>query len=459
MSVDMYLRKSEDQASKVEKTSKDLTDKYDDLQKEISQFVNESELKGKAYDSGKQLFSTVIQPLTDSIKTLGDLTEQACSTFVDKYKSEVDTQSLKESELEEDIHELKQQIDDLNSISESTPPGNSLLIAAHHRMIESLENQKRDLEDKLNKLRIFNNESANIFKEVESFKQTVQQGIEQARTSWDSGTQTFNIPSTKELKWAKVTQQKAVEVQVNRVLKKLKEGLNLNRFEKNLVKDQIKNPSDKNFLTELKEYLSENKESIIRDLAIDTGASSIEFGGIGMQQLGGELNAYSGYSGPEGENSFVQVTNQSGNKMIKQGKSVVTIGKVGGAANTVFGFGMGMYDDLQDNKTVGESLAHNSLTTGAGIGGTVLVTGALASNPIGWTVLGGVAASTIASIAFDAAYQNNWFHVKDGTDWVGHRIDDGIDEFNDMVDRFKSNVGEGISNIKNMTNPIYWGVY
>ena len=31
MSVDMYLRISEDQASKVEKTSKDLTDKYDDL--------------------------------------------------------------------------------------------------------------------------------------------------------------------------------------------------------------------------------------------------------------------------------------------------------------------------------------------------------------------------------------------------------------------------------------------
>ena len=153
MSVDMYLRISEDQASKVEKTSKDLTDKYDDLKNAISQFVNESELKGKAYDSGKQFFSAVIQPLTDSIKILGDLTEQACSTFVDKYKSDVDTQSLKESELEEDIHELKQQIDELNSISESTPAGSSLLIATHHRMVESLENQKRDLEDKLNKLR------------------------------------------------------------------------------------------------------------------------------------------------------------------------------------------------------------------------------------------------------------------------------------------------------------------
>ncbi|MCY1569410.1 T7SS effector LXG polymorphic toxin [Staphylococcus pettenkoferi] len=454
MSIDMYLRNAEDQSSKVEKTSKDLTDKYDDLQNAISQFVNESELKGKAYDSGKQFFSTVIQPLTDSIKTLGDLTEQACSTFVDKYKSEVDTHSLKESELEEDIHELKQQIDELNSISESTPPGNSLLIAAHHRMVESLENQKRDLEDKLNKLRLFNRESANIFKEVESFKQTVQQGIEQARTSWDSGTQTFNIPSTKELEWTKVTQQKVLKVQVNKILQKLKEGLNLNRFEKHLVKEQIENPSDKNFLAELKEYLSENKESIIRDLAIDTGASSIEFGGIGMQQLGGEFNVYGGYSGPEGENSFVQITNQSGNKMIKQGKSVVTIGKVGGAANTVFGFGIGMYDDLQDDKTVGESLAHNSLTTGAGIAGGIVVTSLLTTNPIGWTILAGIAVSTVVTIFVDTAYQNNWFHLKDGTDWVGHQVDKGINEINNKIDKFENEIGQGI---KNMTNPRYWG--
>ncbi|ASE36979.1 T7SS effector LXG polymorphic toxin [Staphylococcus pettenkoferi] len=450
MSVDMYLRISEDQASKVEKTSKDLTDKYDDLKNAISQFVNESELKGKAYDSGKQFFSTVIQPLTDSIKTLGDLTEQACSTFVDKYKSEVDTQSLKESELEEDIHELKQQIDDLNSISESTPTDNSLLIATHHRMVEGLENQKRDLEDKLNKLRLFNNESVNIFKEVESFKQTVQQGIEQARTSWDSGLQTFNIPSTKELKWAKVTQQKAVEVQVKRVLKKLKEGLNLNRFDKNLVKDQIKNPSDENFFKELNEYLSENKESIIRDLAIDTGANSIEFGGVSMQQLGGEFNAYGGYSGPEGEHSFVQITNQSGNKMIKQGKSVVTIGKVGGAANTVFGFGMGMYDDLQDNKTVGESLAHNSLTTGAGIVGSFAATSLLTTNPIGWAVIGGIGFSIFA----DFAYQNNLAHVKDASDWIGHQVDKGINEINNKIDKYENEIGQGI---KNMTNPRYWG--
>lgn len=49
----------------------------------------------------------LLLPLTESIKTLGELTEQACNDFVDKYQSEVDSQSLKESELEEDIQELE----------------------------------------------------------------------------------------------------------------------------------------------------------------------------------------------------------------------------------------------------------------------------------------------------------------------------------------------------------------
>ncbi len=44
------------------------------------------------------------------MKTLSDLTKQACDNFVSRYTSEVDSISLKESELEEDIRSLSQQI-------------------------------------------------------------------------------------------------------------------------------------------------------------------------------------------------------------------------------------------------------------------------------------------------------------------------------------------------------------
>ena len=51
------------------------------------------------------------------MKTLSDMTEEACTTFVERYTQEVDNQSLKESELEEDINELKQRIALLEEIN------------------------------------------------------------------------------------------------------------------------------------------------------------------------------------------------------------------------------------------------------------------------------------------------------------------------------------------------------
>ena len=142
MSIDMYVGKSKGQSSDVESTVKSISSGYDSLQKGIMQFVGASELQGQAYDSGKQFFSTVIAPLTESIKTLGELTEQACNDFVDKYQSEVDSQSLKESELEEDIQELEKQISQLEAMNASLKhktSKNSHLLSGNHQMISSLE--------------------------------------------------------------------------------------------------------------------------------------------------------------------------------------------------------------------------------------------------------------------------------------------------------------------------------
>ena len=416
MSVDMYLRISEDQASKVEKTSKDLTDKYDVLKNAISQFVNESELKGKAYDSGKQFFSTVIQPLTDSIKTLGDLTEQACSTFVDKYKSDVDTQSLKESELEEDIHELKQQIDELNSISESTPAGSSLLIATHHRMVESLENQKRDLEDKLNKLRLFNNESANIFKEVESFKQTVQQGIEQARMSWDSGTQTFNIPSTKELEWTKVTQQVVLKVQVNKILQKLKEGKTINSNEKNKLVAYLVNTQadslDKNMKLDVNKIVADISENLLTS---------------GITEL---IEKY-------GENrSKNPELNLEDKRLDEFGSDVMKAGKYATKSLPVIGFVSGMCIDIIDeHKTPGEALAHNLEVIAIGSVCGELAAGGTSMFAPELSPIGGIVGNAVGSVAAEDAYQNNVYGLKSKADYVGHELFDPA--FDKVISKIK----------------------
>ena len=209
------------------------------------------------------------------------------------------------------------------------------------------------------------------------------------------------------------------------------------------------------------------------------------------------LNTYGGFKGPEGKNSFVQVTNQSGNQMIKHGRLVGTIGKAGGYTTMGIGFGLGMYEDLNNNnKTVGEATAHNGLTTGIGVGASALAAIALSSTPIGWAILGGIAIGTLATIGADFAYQTNLFGTKDKVDWVGHQIDNGINKYidfktkevnlevktaaymknklqnsseeisknvkhgtkyiSDKAKKVENNVGEAVNNIKKVANPMKW---
>ena len=500
MSIDMYVGKSKGQSSDVESTVKSISSGYDSLQKAIMQFVGASELQGQAYDSGKQFFSSVIAPLTESIKTLGELTEQACNDFVDKYQSEVDSQSLKESELIQDIEELEKQVSQLEAMNASLKhksSKNSSLLSGNDQMISSLEQQKKELEEKLRKLRQFDAKSSNIFKDVESFQKKVQQGINQAKTAWDPGKQAFNIPAGKDMEWAKVSQQKALEVRMDKINQKAKDGKKLSKNDLQIVMGYAQSHPKEDVPKNLKEYMIQNKDSITRDLGLDITTNGVEQVGFNMQKFAGVLNTYGGFKCPNGKNSFVQVTNKSGNQMIKHGRLVINIGKAGGYTTMGVSFGLGMYDDLaNNNKTIGEATAHNGLTTGAGVGASVIVGLALSSNPVGWAIAGGIAAGTLAAVVVDSAYQTNFLGTKDKVDWAGHQIDKGIDKYIDFktkqidleakgalyiknklqdssqevaktvknstdyisnkAKKVEKNVGEAVNNVKKVVNPMKW---
>lgn len=230
MSIDMYLDRSRNQASSVGNLSQTMNSNYDALEKAITQFINDDALKGKAYTSAKQFFSTVLIPLSTSMKTLSDLTKQACDNFVSRYTSEVDSISLKESELEEDIRSLSQQItryENLTNNLKKHASDNQQAISSNQQIIQTLGQQKHELEEKLRKLREFNQKSPEIFKEVEEFQKIVQQGLTQAQNFWNFSTNQFNIPSGKELDWAKASHEKYLKVAMGKIEHKAeKETLN-----------------------------------------------------------------------------------------------------------------------------------------------------------------------------------------------------------------------------------------
>lgn len=100
------------------------------------------------------------------------------------------------------------------------------------------------------------------------------------------------------------------------------------------------------------------------------------------------------------------------------------------------------------------------LTLGVGIVTTALITLALGSNPIGWATVGILASAYIGSMLADWAYQTNKFGLKDKTDWVGHKIDDGMEAVGKSteaaIDSVKNTVGDAAKSIGKHINPMKW---
>lgn len=423
-------------------------------------------LKGKRIRQLSNFFSTVLIPLSTSMKTLSDLTKQACDNFVSRYTSEVDSISLKESELEEDIRSLSQQItryENLNNNLKKHASDNQQAISSNQQIIQTLGQQKHELEEKLRKLREFNQKSPEIFKEVEEFQKIVQQGLTQAQNFWNFSTNQFNIPSGKELDWAKASHEKYLKVAMGKIEHKA-EKETLNKADFAVIKAYAKEHPEDDIPKSIMKYINDNKDSIKRDIGLDITSTLLEQGGINASKFGVFINTAGGVKGPAGPNSFVEVKRTSGNVFIENGSKFAKGGKYLGKGVAGVGFGIGMYDDMaNDDKTVGEALSHNALTTGIGTGAGIATSAtivALASNPVGWAALGGLAVGIIFSNLTDLAYQNNFLGIKDKTDWVGHKIDDGIDAVKKStekaVDSFENAVGEATKGISSHINPMKW---
>lgn len=337
---------------------------------------------------------------------------------------------------------------------------NQQAISSNQQIIRTLGQQKHELEEKLRKLREFNQKSPEIFKEVEEFQKIVQQGLTQAQNFWNFSTNQFNIPSGKELDWAKASHEKYLKVAMGKIEHKA-EKETLNKADFAVIKAYAKEHPEDDIPKSIMKYINDNKDSIKRDIGLDITSTLLEQGGINASKFGVFINTADGVKGPAGPNSFVEVKRTSGNVFIENGSKFAKGGKYLGKGVAGVGFGIGMYDDLaNDDKTFGEALSHNGMTLAAGSGaGAVVTVGAsilLGSNPVGWAVIGGFVAGTLVSKAADWAYQSNWNGIKDKTDWVGHKIDDSIDVVKKSTEKAVDSVGEATKSISNHLNPMKW---
>ncbi|CYC31783.1 Phage protein [Staphylococcus aureus] len=63
---------------------------------------------------------------------------------------------------------------------------------------------------------------------------------------------------------------------------------------------------------------------------------------------------------------------------------------------------------------------------------------------------------SVSTMLVDWAYQNNKAGIKDKADWVGHKLDDGIDVVKKSTEKAVDSVGEATKSISNHLNPMKW---
>ncbi|PQC30462.1 transposase [Enterococcus mundtii] len=213
MSIDMYLSDSLAQATSASHfCQKQVTD-YQNLQQAITQFTLQTpNLQGKTYDAAKAYFSQILYPLVQGGILLSEAVEKAAKRFPQEYINQVDSISLKQSELEAQIRQMNQYITQAEGIrqlllSPHMPEEhqgfqlnqNTLLLTMYHDL-------KHKLEEKLQKLLAYNQSTAQFFTEIKSLEQAVNQGLAQTKTAWNSQTKTFSMP--KDLSWTTTIQDK-----------------------------------------------------------------------------------------------------------------------------------------------------------------------------------------------------------------------------------------------------------
>ncbi|WP_155974084.1 T7SS effector LXG polymorphic toxin [Streptococcus ruminantium] len=237
MGISMYLGYSQSQASSTKATLSRQIEGYTALQKALNDFVhNSGDLSGHAYDSAKAYTSTVLIPLTRACILLNEAIAQATADLPSRYVAEVDSTSLHEDQLVDLIAKADQTIvryRKLWNLEYASDRPNYSLLNSLDRQIDIQQELKRKLQEKLDKLRAFHASSPQIFSAIDGLAQAVNQGMRQAKTSWNSGTQTFDIPSRGNLGWTKAINQQWLDRKVSKTsFKEQVDSLTLAELEK-----------------------------------------------------------------------------------------------------------------------------------------------------------------------------------------------------------------------------------
>lgn len=435
--VDMYLGSSQTQAGSASRACQSYQSGIDGLQSSIKSFGADTSLKGEAYSSAKTYFQSVYEPLLQGLKLVAEATGASVKKLPEKYISEVDSCDLRSSELEKEIEEWEQQIQRLNEqiqLIKSELPVSSERVQ-HIKLINSLINDyrevKRKLEERLEKLLSFNASSTSIFSEVDALKSAVNQGLSQVGggKGWNAATGQFSTEGL-DMGWVSKINQAKEESSTRKL-----EEIIAPPFSTEKALDfydlASENPDmvvTPDILAWLKEYGGD-----IQGVFVDFSLSVLE---EGLKKNGDEWAVSIGTlfgtvynNAPYG--SWTSGVNQSltaGVTSSAQSAFNSTTNALGSTLSaSVLGTVVGTVLGMASGDLFGQASVSAVVTTGISLGlTTVLEVGLTAisvATPVGWAAVG---VAVGVSVLTTVVYNSNFLGIKDVTESVGDKLDEGI---------------------------------
>lgn len=414
MSIDFFVPEVSDQTSSVETLCKNHIAVMENVKQGIEAFISESGLSGEAYESAKEYFQAVYIPLADGFILLSEEMMRAHKRFVNNYLSQVDSNSLQSTVLEQQIREIKMMIRALEAMrlsSAGTSAASAAMIAALRALLEKLK-------DKLERLIQYHSSSPQIFTETESILADVEKGLQEIKSgrAWNATANRFDT-NMLDMSWVAGIKERKKES----VLQMIKQIIsNMSSEELNEVENMVKNDKDA-FMN----YIKEKYINTLYSLGGAITAESLQFGGKSLEEFGDHIIKLFGKDGKVNFNRLNRYAHKTGDFFIRQGKAWIKVGVGVGTSFMAAGFSYGMYKDIEENdKSVGEAIAHNGLILGAGVL-PIAVAGFFVSNPVGW-----ITVSLGAGLSFflDYMYEENKYGLQDTVDSIGEAIEKEIED-------------------------------
>ena len=257
--VKMVLGSSDTQGQTMASVGEARIASYNQAISALSAFDNAGDLKGAAYDSGKQYGMNVITPLLKGAIMYTELVSEAVPKLPSKYQSEVGGEDLDSEVLESEIRSLEASLHSIRGMYNAMVGDESVsasTLSSLSNRIDSLTGQRNEKMDKLRKLNLFAGSSNEVFSAgegsslVDNLAQNLQTGLSQIQTEFSSFSGTFPKHSVHTLGWARNIEGEwenkiKIDGDYKEVLKKIEDGKGLTEKDMEVIQSYKKRHQSK----------------------------------------------------------------------------------------------------------------------------------------------------------------------------------------------------------------------